>query len=175
MSQRKRLIVDMDGVLADVYQQFFKYEKEQFQLTINPDDCAGVPEEQVFPHLSEYIHNDSFFLDAPLMEGSKEVFEKLNKQYDLYIVSAAMEFPNSLRQKLAWLQNHFPFIKWQQIVFCGSKEVIKGDIMIDDHFKNLDYFDGKTYLFAQPHSIHKDAGRHERVQSWSEIAQALLA
>lgn len=175
MRQRKRLIVDMDGVLADVYQQFFKYEKEQFQLIINTEDCIGKPEDQVFPHLNEYIHNDSFFLDAPLMEGCKAVLEKLNKQYDLYIVSAAMEFPNSLSQKHTWLQKHFPFIKWQQIVFCGSKELIKGDIMIDDHFKNLDYFDGKTYLFAQPHSIKKDTGRHERVNSWSEIAHALLA
>ena len=41
--------------------------------------------------------------------------------------------------------------------------------MIDDHFKNLDYFPGKTILFNQPHNQLSDTGRHTRVNSWYEI------
>jgi 5'(3')-deoxyribonucleotidase len=46
--------------------------------------------------------------------------------------------------------------------------------MIDDHFKNLDHFPGKTILFTQAHNILKDAGRHQRVNNWNEIEKILL-
>jgi 5'(3')-deoxyribonucleotidase len=45
--------------------------------------------------------------------------EYLNNKYELYIVSAGMEFPNSLREKYDWLAEAFPFISWEQIVLCG--------------------------------------------------------
>jgi 5'(3')-deoxyribonucleotidase len=108
------------------------------------------------------------------MEGSTEVVKELNKKYDLFIVSSAMEFPQSLPEKLEWLMEHFPFLQWQQLVFCGSKTIVKADIMIDDHFKNLDHFLGDTYLFTQPHNIFKETGRHRRVNDWNEIASLLL-
>ena len=109
------------------------------------------------------------------MEGSQAVVKLLNGRYKIFIVSAAMEFPNSLIEKLLWLNEHFPFISWQQMVFCGSKEIIRADIMIDDHFKNLDFFTGETsLLFTQPHNQLTNSGRHKRIHSWLEIEQLLL-
>lgn len=49
------------------------------------------------------------------------------------------------------------------------------DIMIDDHFKNLDHFTGgETLLFSQPHNKMADAGKHRRVDTWQEIERLLL-
>jgi 5'(3')-deoxyribonucleotidase len=109
-----------------------------------------------------------------LVKDCKEILAELNKNYDLFIVSAAMEFPQSLPEKLEWMKEHFNFITWQQLVFCGSKEIIDADIMIDDHFKNLDLFKGTTILFSQPHNELKNAGRHKRADSWKQIAELLL-
>jgi 5'(3')-deoxyribonucleotidase len=103
-----------------------------------------------------------------------EIVAELNKNYELFIVSSAMEFPQSLPEKLEWLNEHFSFLGWQQIVFCGSKAIVDADIMIDDHFKNLDLFKGTTILFTQPHNQLKNAGRHKRTDSWQEIAGVLL-
>jgi 5'(3')-deoxyribonucleotidase len=111
----------------------------------------------------------------PVIAGSQQVVADLNRKYDLYIVSAAMEFPKSLTEKQSWLNEHFPFIVWQQIVFCGSKQVISADIMIDDHFKNLDFFKGETsVLYTQPHNVQAPDGRHKRVNNWADIAKLLL-
>jgi 5'(3')-deoxyribonucleotidase len=38
------------------------------------------------------------------MEEAKDVIRKLNDQYDLFVVSATMEFPDSLVEKHAWLK-----------------------------------------------------------------------
>jgi 5'-nucleotidase len=47
--------------------------------------------------------------------------------------------------------------------------------MIDDHFKNLDYFTGETLLFTQPHNQLANPGRHRRVDTWDEIGEILLS
>jgi 5'(3')-deoxyribonucleotidase len=60
------------------------------------------------------------------------------------------------------------------MVFCGSKKIVKADIMIDDHFKNLDHFEGETFLFSQPHNKLNNEHRHRRVSSWNEIEKILL-
>ena len=170
----QRLAVDMDGVLADVYEQFFRYDERDFGKRRPLEEVRGVEERKAFPLINEYVYAKGFFRTAPVVKDCKEILAELNKNYDLFIVSAAMEFPQSLPEKLEWLNEHFDFITWQQIVFCGSKEIIDADIMIDDHFKNLDLFKGTTILFSQPHNELKSAGRHKRADSWKQIAELLL-
>jgi 5'-nucleotidase len=173
MSAKERLIVDMDGVLANVYEQFLNFEEKEFGFRQPMENLMGKTEAEVFKNERVYVHAKGFFRTAPVMQGSVEAMRSLNEKYALFIVSAAMEFPNSLAEKHAWLGEHFPFITWQQIVFCGSKTVIKGDIMIDDYFRNLDPFEGRTILFSQPHNAAMEQGRHIRVNTWAEIMKLL--
>lgn len=170
----QRLAVDMDGVLADVYEQFFRYDEKDFGKRRPLSDVVGVEERKAFPYINQYVYQKGFFRTAPIVENCQPILAELNKNYEVFIVSAAMEFPQSLPEKLEWLNEHFSFLSWQQIVFCGSKTIIDADIMIDDHFKNLDAFNGTTILFTQPHNQLTNEGRHKRADSWQEIASMLL-
>jgi 5'-nucleotidase len=171
----KKISIDMDGVLANVYGQFLTMHAAEFGNVVTPEEMTGKPEHVAFPNALKYVNSAGFFRTAPLMEGCREVVRKLNDHYKIFIVSAAMEFPNSLTEKHAWLNEHFPFITWQQMVFCGSKEIVKADIMIDDHFKNLNFFTGETILYTQPHNKLADSLHHRRVENWKEIEAILLA
>ena len=170
----KRIAVDMDGVLADVYRQFIAYHERETGVRLEIEELHGLPEFKAFPNGYRHANTKGFFRTVPLVPGSRDVLERLNQQYEIFIVSAAMEFPNSLDDKREWLREHFPFIHWRQIMFCGSKEIVKADIMIDDHLKNLDKFDGDTFLFSQPHNSGLKTA-HRRVNSWEEIAELLLS
>ena len=171
---KKRIAVDMDGVMADIMEQLFRYDERDFGRRKTWEQTTGKSELEVFPKLREYLFGKDFFLTAPVMADSQEILYELNIKHEVFIVSAATEFPQSLSEKQEWLQKNFPFIQWQQIVFCGLKTIIDADIMIDDHFKNLDHFKKSTILFSQPHNLLKDAGRHQRVNSWKEIGTLLL-
>lgn len=171
----QRIAVDMDGVLSDTVEQFIAWEEKETGIRITMEEIMGKPELEVFPNSKKHLHMEGFFSSAAVIENSQEVVARLNEKYDLYIVSAATEFPKSLAEKQSWLNKYFPFITWQQMVFCGSKQIIQADIMIDDHFKNLDFFNGHTsLLFTQPHNMHADNGRHRRVNNWREIAEILM-
>lgn len=165
----------MDGVLADVYSQFIKMHAAESGEILVLEKLDGLAEFQAFKYGAKHVRSENFFRTAPLMKKSQEILKKLNERYRVFIVSSATEFPNSLIEKQSWLNEHFPFIGWQQMVFCGSKEIIKADIMIDDHFKNLDHFDGQTILFTQPHNKLNHDHKHTRVNSWEEIEKILLS
>ena len=126
---QKRLIVDMDGVLADVYSQFLNYEEQEFGFRQSVENLNGKTEAAVFKNAHQYLYSNGFFRTMPLMKDSVDAVKELNKKYELFIVSAAMEFPQSLTEKHAWLTEHFPFISWKQIIFCGSKKMVQGDVI----------------------------------------------
>ena len=116
--------------------------------------------------IRKFVRTKGFFRTVPVMEGAKELLLELMKNFDVYIVSAAMEFPQSLTEKQEWLQEHFPFITWHNIIFCGDKSIIGTDYMIDDHVRNLDCCKGKTIMFTAGHNAGID--RHLRVNNWKE-------
>ncbi|EON78110.1 Putative 5'(3')-deoxyribonucleotidase [Lunatimonas lonarensis] len=175
MTNLASIAIDMDGVLADVYAQFYDMHLAETGEEIPQTSMQGVTEHAAFPLLEKHVRTAGFFRNAKVMPSAISVVERLNQRYEVFIVSAAMEYPNSLLEKYEWLQEHFPFITWKQIILCGSKSPIATDIMIDDHFKNLNVFRGsKSYLFTQPHNIFADPGRHLRVNDWDELASYLL-
>jgi 5'(3')-deoxyribonucleotidase len=171
---RKSIAIDMDGVLADVETQYLLWYERDYGKKVAREEIAGRSEENAFPETGatkKFVFTPGFFQTLPLMEGAVEAVQALMKDFDVYIVSAAIEFPLSLSEKLAWLSVHFPFISWKNIVFCGDKSIIRTDFMIDDHIKNLDHFKGKTILFHSFHNVHYH--HHQRANNWKEVLDLL--
>jgi 5'-nucleotidase len=171
-----RIAIDMDGVMADTAQQYINWYAARYGQTVERASLEGQPETGGFPHAPEvirgFLYEPGFFRDKPVIADSQEVIRALNDKHEVFIVSAAMEFPLSLPEKLEWLGEHFPFIGWQQIVFCGSKAIVQADYMIDDHVKNLQYFKGTPLMFTAPHNINITG--YQRVNNWKEVAAVLL-
>lgn len=165
----KQILVDMDGVLADVYAHLIAHEYRETGTRFTLQEMLGQLEEQTFPSFKKISERKGFFRTAPIMEDSVEGLNYLNNKYNVLIVSSATEFPNSLNEKFAWLNDFFPFITWKQMIFCGAKDSIWGDIMIDDHPKNLNPFNGRKILFTQPHNAFINDISFERVNNWKEI------
>lgn len=168
-----QILVDMDGVLADVYAQFIKMEYQDTRIKLEKEELYGKSEEDAFQSFDKHVRCKGFFRTVPLIADSIDGLKYLNDKYKVLIVSSATEFPNSLCEKQQWLNEYFPFISWKQMIFCGKKDSIKGDIMIDDHIKNLKTFNGERILFTQPHNINIQDKSLRRVFSWNDIMNKL--
>lgn len=164
----------MDGVLADVEAQYLKWYERDYSLKMTKDDIQGKNEDTAFPEkgaLRKFVNTEGFFLTLPVMEGAIDAIKLLSEKFEIYIVSAAMEFPLSLPEKLEWLNINFPSISWCNIIFCGDKSIINTDYMIDDYTKNLDHFKGKTIMF---HAFHNTMHNHHvRANNWKEVLELL--
>lgn len=160
----------MDGVLADTEAQWLSWYEKETGIALTKKDIEGKQEHDDAPEFAnfrKYLYEPGFFRTLPVMEGAVEAVKELSKDFNIYIVSAAMEFPLSLYEKHQWLAEHFPFISWKNIIFCGDKSIIDVDYLIDDHCKNLDYCKGKPLMFTAFHNVNLT--HHQRVNNWKEI------
>jgi 5'-nucleotidase len=166
---KKRIALDMDEVIADVTPKFLDLYERDFGERPPREVWWGKKIYQLpnAAHIRGYLQEPGFFADLPVMEGSQGVVKWLTEHFDVYAVTAATEFRNSLIDKLDWLDRHFPFIGWQRLVLCGDKRIIQADYMIDDHAWNLEHFKGKGLLFTASHNV--DEERFPRAENWGEV------
>jgi len=171
------IFVDMDEVIADTYGEHIKIYNAEFNGNLTTEKCLGSEVWKMVPEahqesVRKHATRTHFFRNLKPIENSISVLEKLSIQHDIYIASAAMQFPNSLEEKSEWLDEHLPFIPWQNRILCGHKHILKGDILIDDRSYNLKNFDGRGILFTSPHNINTED--FERADSWLGLEEALL-
>jgi 5'(3')-deoxyribonucleotidase len=173
----KRIAVDMDEVLADALaEHILRYNRDHGEA-ITKDELDGkwlwdVVSADRHARLESYLRSEDFFEDLPVVEDSQEVLAKLNEHYEIFIATAAMEFPNSFGPKYRWLRRHFPFIPPMNFVFCGDKSILHADYLIDDSYRHFERFSGKAILFSAPHNAGVK-GFH-RVSGWREVEDLFL-
>lgn len=168
----KRIVVDMDDVMADATGQFLAWYRLEFGVEIHRHQLNHKEELQGYPkehHEAVYgfTFRKDFFRTMQVQPDCHRVMERLNRHYEVFIVSSAMEFPNSLQEKFDWLREHFAFLHWSQFVFCGRKSIVHGDYMIDDLPHNLRGFNGEKLLFSAPHNLQHD--EFTRMADWNEV------
>lgn len=174
----KRIAIDMDDVLAKTTHiiidriNSITTNSYTYQELLTGSDTYKKEFYQHYLEHNSFLWEPGFFENIPVNEDAIEVVKKLSEQYEIFIVSAATEFPNSLKEKLIWMEKHFPFITWKHIVFCGHKYMIQADYLIDDHEKNLYTFTGTPLLFTAPHNLH--INDFKRVNNWKEVELLLL-
>lgn len=159
----------MDGVLADTYQKFVDAYNAERGGKLEKVDLLGkkVYELEDASHLRDLMYQPGFFRDISVMPDAVEVVRELYDRHDVYIVTTATEFRNSLTDKWDWLEEHFPFIHHSRIVLCGRKEIVHGDFMLDDKESNLAGFNGTGLLFTALDN-HYVTGYH-RLNTWLEV------
>ena len=75
------------------------------------------------------------------------------------------------------LFRYFPFLTWDQVIVTTRKQLIRGDVLIDDGIHNLEGGNYRKILFTAPHNRYYDAAAHDmiRVNSWEEIVPVIDA
>lgn len=174
----KRVCIDMDETIADAATEYLGRYNRDHGTSISKADLTGrtfydVVQPEHRETARAYFHSDDFFVDLPVIVDSQRVIALLTAKYEVFIASAAMEFPSSFTAKYQWLKRHFSFIDPMRFVFCGDKSILKADFLIDDHPHHFRHFRGEGILFSAPHN-HGVRG-YRRVESWNDVERLFLA
>lgn len=168
----KRIAVDMDEVIADAVGELLARYNRDEGTAFAKTDVEGKWLWQALPagsqdRLNQYLHSEDFFEYLPVIPGSQEVLFRLGQRYEIFIATAAMEFPNSFGPKYRWLRKNFPFLDPHRFVFCGNKSILHADFLIDDMPRHLETFSGTPILFSSPHNINVTG--FQRANDWSDV------
>jgi len=175
-ADRLRLAIDMDEVIADAFTAQRSWYSETHGYKWNNDVLQGrhfseLADPAHAAEMEALLHKGEFFRDLGVMPGAQNALLSLSGRFEIFITTAAMEYPASCASKFGWLMEYFPFISPLQIVFCGDKSIIAADYLIDDNVRHFSRFKGQGILFSAPHNQHVDWS--PRVENWTEAVSLL--
>ena len=174
---KQRIAIDMDEVLADTLAQFLAEYNREFGENLTKAHLTERKLAEIIPadrraRLRSYAKTPGFFRDIPVMPGSAPVLQELRERYEVFIATAAMEFPSSFSEKYEWIKAHFPDFPDSHIVFCGDKSVVATDFLIDDSPRHFDRFAGQGFLYTAPHNLKEN--RYPRLNDWADVRRQFL-
>lgn len=144
--KRKRLYIDMDGVLCNFYKAALE------ALRKNP--------EQKYPQ-SQW----GFFLKLEEIPGAIDAVNKLKEKYDVWILTRpSFHNVNCFTEKAQWIWDHLGFETLKQTIMAGDKSLVKGDYLIDDtNLSGQSEFEGEWIHFGS-----------DKFKDWNSVLEYLM-
>ncbi|GAA5224995.1 5' nucleotidase, NT5C type [Membranihabitans marinus] len=176
MHNKPILAVDMDDVITDTFQQSLDWYARDFGKKYNKQDLQGNYLADVIPSehrekIQQYFFTKGFFRELKPIPGAIETLSMLQDSFEVFVVTAAQQFPQCLTEKNEWLDEYMPFIDWRYRVFCGHKYFLNAKYLIDDHAYNFEKYIGHPILFTAPHNTKED--RYTRADNWDDVVNIL--
>ena len=170
------ILVDLDDVIDNCLEPWVNVLNREHGLNVKAEDITEWDLLESFPTLSHEeiyapIKKFSFWLTE--VSVRKDAIKYLNKLiklgHEVYIVTASDLSMIHLKY-LALIQPNFP-IKEDHIIVTHRKDLIRGDILIDDCLGHVMDFKGQAILMTAPHNKHvfiDDMGL-KRADNWQEV------
>ena len=138
----KIIKIDVDGVLRDLLVQMCNVYNEHYGESLSPDDVVHFDTEKIFTkcleidnmHPSEWLfqnHCFRLFYESPTLYKAKEAMDILHEKGYYIVIVTNQEYLYNKTDTLMWLDNNN--IYYDSIIFTSKKDLINGDIVVDDH------------------------------------------
>jgi 5'-nucleotidase len=179
-----RVLLDMDGVMADLMSHWADMLNRYHNANITVDDFKDWKVEKAVPHLTyeqvhEFLADPGFFLHLQPIPGAIEAVKDLMSDgQDVVFVTYCRAGHEDKRK---WVERHLPGFPMANIIFAERKELIQGDVLVDDGLHNLEAWQaehptGVAVAFDTPYN---QSWHGPRITDWSEFTgvrrEAVLA
>lgn len=175
------LLVDMDDTIDELLPAWVQWLNEKFGTNVTPKEITEWKISTFFPTLSERdvyspLYNNRFWKTVkPKKDAIKYLQQLTDKGFSIYICTNSIY--STIKVKLdCVLSRYFPFIPRKNVITIANKQLLTGDILIDDGIHNLIGGKYAKFLMTAPHNAEYNAAANGmiRVHSWQETYEKII-
>lgn len=174
------ILIDADGVLENLTQEWVLYLNEKYKTSVKYEDVRewdmtlsfpGLTREQVY---GAELEPELYQRLKPMKNAPEYVKKLIDEGHTVYVVTNTPY--QIVKEKMEnVIFKYFPYLSQKNIIITSEKQLISGDILIDDGVHNLlggNYF---KLLMSAPYNEHFDAEKNGmfRVNDWDDIMNVI--
>lgn len=169
-----KIFIDSDEVLAETINEVLKRYNAEYNLDLKREEIKDWDLKKVQKEgtdINKYFKQKGFFRDLTVKKDAAQIMKLLAVNNNIVIATVSPK--EGERDKKEWFEEHFPFIKEENILLLkGSKDYLIGDIILDDAIHNLENSQCDfPIIFDQPWNRHTD--KFIRVYNWLDFYQVV--
>ncbi|RXM31053.1 hypothetical protein EOD39_7310 [Acipenser ruthenus] len=140
-----RVLVDMDGVLADFEGALLRKYRERYpgepfiELSERRGFLARDQYRQISPELgpklSSVYESPGFFLDLKPISGAIEAMKEMSnlRNTEVFLcTSPILQYEHCVQEKFLWVEKHLGAEFVQRLILTRDKTIVHADLLIDD-------------------------------------------
>lgn len=172
------ILVDMDDTIECLLDAWVGYINDMYGTNVQKDEIKEWDMCKAFPTLAPEdiygaLRKTELWQRVKPMPNAVEYLQRLiNDGHNVFIVTASHyeSVPIKIREVI---EKYFSFIKWEDIIITQHKQLVRGDVLIDDAPHNLIGGSYKGILFTAPHNRSFDESTYGllRADDWCEVYQ----
>lgn len=166
----------MDDVLEDLTHAWIKMLNERYGTDVSRESISDWNMAQFFPSLKPeqvygILQEEELWKSVRPLPGAVEgVKSMIDAGDDVYVVTSS--YYKTIRAKVELvLKKYFPFIRDDKLIITSHKQMIRGDVLIDDGVHNLIGGEYEKILVDAPYNRNYPEGevRAYRAYDWDDI------
>ena len=174
------ILIDMDDTIESLLKAWVSGVNRKYGRSVSHEDVGSWDVSTAFPGLThEQVYavplEKGFWKTVEPIPGAAEAIQRfMAAGHEVFIVTATPY--ESVTEKMSdLLFRYFPFLSWKQLIITSRKQLIRGDVLIDDGIHNLEGGDYIKILMTAPHNRNYDAEANGmiRVHNWAEIEEVI--
>lgn len=178
-----RVLIDMDGVIADFEGDFLRRWKEQHpdKTFIPLEERRGFYVSEQYPkEYYEYVqniyHGEGFYQNLPPVHGALEALKEIREKYKyVFLCTSPMlpKYENCVLEKYHWVFNNLGNDWINNVILTKDKTIVKGDILIDDmpEVKGIEKPEWEHVIYDQPYNRNITSKRRMTWDNWKTILE----
>jgi len=198
---KKTILFDMDGVIVDQIPLWLEIYNSEYKDNLTIDEFAGswnlhkIVKPEVGEKVYDILNRPDFYEKAKPIDGAIDGIKDIlsSGKFNVFIVSAFMGNGNQAKGKCDWINRYLTDIDRDNIFLCHEKQLIIGDILVDDSEKNLikwcnvmdailpNLFSNKpeALMMTAPHNKDLDLNQPLyqgifRISNWKELLEYIF-
>ncbi len=174
------ILVDMDDTIEQLLKTWVERANEKYHRNVTLDQITDWNVAAPYPGVTKreiygVTYEPGFWSAIEPMPGAAEALKHfIDEGHEVFIVTAT-EIEHVEEKMKGLLFRYFPFLTWDRVIITARKQMIRGDVLIDDGVHNLLGGDYRKILFTAPHNRDYDAEGNGmiRVHTWEEIVDII--